>query len=144
VRRGGRDSADPVKWLRHARSDLALASMSPDGSEVLLESLCYHCQQAAEKALKAVLIARGAQVPRTHNIGLLLDRLPVGVSLPQGVGENDVAALSAFAVVARYPGDLEEIEMDDYEAAIATARAVVEWADGLVAGWTTAKDPVRD
>lgn len=133
--RGGRDSADPHKWVRHARSDLALASMSPDGSEVLLESLCYHCQQAAEKALKAVLIARGVQVPRTHNLGLLLDRLPVGISLPQGVGENDVAGLSAFAVVARYPGDLEEVEMDDYEAALSTARAVVDWADGLIGAW---------
>jgi len=138
-----RDSADPAQWLRHARSDLALASMSPDGSEVLLESLCYHCQQAAEKALKAVLIARKQQVPRTHNLGLLLDRLPVGVSLPQGVGEKDVAALSAFAVIARYPGDVEEVEVEDYEKAIAAARAVVDWAAGLVADWEKGKRPRR-
>ncbi|WP_456427531.1 HEPN domain-containing protein [Rhodocaloribacter sp.] len=42
-------------WLRYARSDLALARVEPPAG-VLTEMLCFHAQQAAEKALKALLI----------------------------------------------------------------------------------------
>ena len=42
-------------WLRYARSDLALASLSPSAG-IMLETFCFHSQQAAEKAIKAVLI----------------------------------------------------------------------------------------
>jgi HEPN domain-containing protein len=46
----------PEEWLRYAQSDLKLASITlPSG--VLLEALCFHAQQAAEKAIKAVLIS---------------------------------------------------------------------------------------
>ena len=41
----------PDDWLRHARSDLALAR-SRKGRDVLYEHLCFHAQQAAEKAIK--------------------------------------------------------------------------------------------
>ena len=43
-------------WLRYAGSDLELARMSASPN-VMLESLCYHAQQCAEKSLKAVLVA---------------------------------------------------------------------------------------
>lgn len=43
----------PDDWLRRARSDLALAKVPlPEGA--LYEDLCFHAQQAAEKAIKAV------------------------------------------------------------------------------------------
>ena len=47
----------PEDWLRHARSDLALAQQwqVPD---VLLAALCFHAQQTVEKSLKAVLVQR--------------------------------------------------------------------------------------
>ena len=52
----------PAKWIEHAKADLALASISlPPG--VLYELLCFHAQQAAEKAIKAVLIHQGVDFP---------------------------------------------------------------------------------
>ena len=45
-------------WLRHARSDLALARMRKTKS-LLYGHLCFHAQQAAEKALKAVMVHMG-------------------------------------------------------------------------------------
>lgn len=41
----------PLAWLRHARSDLHLAE-SPPPQGVLLETLCFHAQQTAEKAFQ--------------------------------------------------------------------------------------------
>jgi HEPN domain-containing protein len=52
----------PGDWLRHARSDLALARTTPT-PEIMLEALCFHAQQAAEKAIKAVLVVRGITPP---------------------------------------------------------------------------------
>ena len=46
---------DPADWIRHALSDLSLAKIEKP-ENVLWEELCFHAQQAAEKALKAVLI----------------------------------------------------------------------------------------
>ena len=64
-------------WLRHARSDLALASMRKT-KRLLYEHLCFHAQQAAEKAVKAVLVHHGIRVPRSHDMAYLLTMLPDG------------------------------------------------------------------
>ena len=61
----------PHDWMRRARSDLALAcAPRPDG--VLYEDLCYHAQQAAEKALKAIYRYREREFSYTHDIGELV------------------------------------------------------------------------
>ncbi len=62
-------------WLRHAYSDLALARTTPL-PPILFEDLCFHAQQAAEKAIKAILVAYNIPVPRTHNLRTLFDLLP--------------------------------------------------------------------
>ena len=40
----------------------------------LLDIAIYHCQQAAEKALKGYLVHRDKRVEKTHDVGLLLER----------------------------------------------------------------------
>jgi len=52
----------PSDWLRRARSDLALAK-APLPSGALYEDLCFHAQQAAEKAIKAVYRTREREFP---------------------------------------------------------------------------------
>lgn len=47
---------DPREWLNRAQSNVLRARMRMPG--VYLEDLCFDAQQAAEKAIKAVLIAR--------------------------------------------------------------------------------------
>lgn len=122
---------DPHEWLRHARSDLALAQVDrPEG--VLLEGLCYHAQQAVEKALKAVLISHEIPAPYTHSIRTLLDSLPPGIVVSPDV--EDAAALTTYAVSTRYPGDLEPVDDQEYHEAVRLATAVVVWADGVVRG----------
>ena len=57
---------DPREWLRRARSNLALArNRVPD---VELEDLCFEAQQAAEKAIKGVLIGLGIEFPYVHDV----------------------------------------------------------------------------
>jgi HEPN domain-containing protein len=112
-------------WLRYAVSDLELARMSRT-PQVMLESLCYHAQQCAEKALKAVLVARGIPVPRTHSVGVLLDLLSEQMLVPQEVEET--AVLTDYAVASRYPGDAEPVSLEEYKHAIRLAETALAWA----------------
>ena len=119
----------PADWLRYARSDLELARVTrPD--EVLFEGLCFHAQQAAEKALKAVLIAKGVPPPKTHNIRTLLDLLPQELVAPQEI--EDAASLTDYAVTSRYPGDFESVDEEEYKEAVRLAETVVIWAERII------------
>lgn len=66
------DPTDPWEWVRRARSNLARAATHPGDPHVLYEDLCFDAQQAAEKAIKAVLVRRQVDFPKTHSIAELL------------------------------------------------------------------------
>ncbi len=61
-------------WLARAKGDLALAKAPlPEGG--FYEGLCFHAQQAAEKAIKAVYVSRGLAFRYTHDLDVLLEGL---------------------------------------------------------------------
>lgn len=125
------EAGSPEDWLRHAYSDLELAHVTPN-SRILLEDLCFHAQQAVEKALKAVLVSRLFPFPKTHNIRTLLDLMPENVTPPQQVQE--AVTLTDYAVLSRYPGDFEPVTEEEYQEALRMAEVVVKWADGVIKG----------
>jgi len=134
-----RDSGDAGRWLASARSDLALVTAGRRSADVLQETLCYHCQQAVEKSLKALLIAHGVSFPRTHNVGTLLDLLP-GVVVPAAISQEQLRGLTAYAVLARYPGDLEDVSASELDIAFDVATRVLAWTEAeLVAGGGSAE-----
>ena len=57
---------DPREWLNRARSSLAIAKNRVTG--VYLEDLCFEAQQAAEKAIKAVLMKQNIDFPYVHDL----------------------------------------------------------------------------
>ena len=64
-------------------------------------ALGFHAQQAAEKAIKAVLTGQGQDYPRTHNLSALLDLVrDTGVPLPPDAAE--LPCLTPFGVALRY------------------------------------------
>ena len=80
----------PREWVARARGDLALAAAPlPEGA--FYEDLCFHAQQAAEKAVKAVYRARGLKFAYIHDIAELLGSLErEGVDIPDDVRESAV------------------------------------------------------
>ncbi len=96
----------------------------------LPETLCFHAQQAVEKAIKAVLVSRGIAFPRSHNVGILLELLPS--SIQRDAVFNEAAALTDYAVSSRYPGEAEDVTLDELAKAIAIAEAVCVWATRLI------------
>ena len=123
-----KDVGSPTTWLAFARSDLVLARTRPEEG-VMLESLCFHAQQAVEKSVKAVLVLCGIDFPRTHDLATLFRLLPADVSEPPH--PDRLAELTAYAAQTRYP-PWGGIDADDHEDAVEAASAVFEWARGLI------------
>ena len=132
-----RRADDPAEWLRRARSNLTRAKADASLEGVYLEDLCFDAQQAAEKALKAVLLHLGVDFPYTHELAVLITTLrQKGIGLPQDV--EQASLLTPFAVDTRYPGGAERVMREEYENAVAIAERVVLWAEERILGGGTA------
>jgi len=121
----------PEDWLARARGDLALArSPLPDGG--FYEDLCFHAQQAAEKAFKAVYQDRGWEFRYTHNLEELARGLEkAGLPLPPNV--QKATQLTRFAWLARYPAAEQPVTAEEHREAIQLAESVYTWAEKVIA-----------
>ncbi len=116
----------PQDWLRHAESDLVLANLALEREEVLTEMVCFHAQQAAEKALKGLLLARGQRFPRVHDLEQLLEIAREGrIDLPEWADE--LLELTPYAAETRYPGYWDAITLAERDRALELAALTLEW-----------------
>ncbi len=111
------------QWLRYAEEDLQVAETLLDKGGVPRTS-CFHAQQAAEKAIKAIFVFLQEEYLYSHDLDRLRDRLPEGWEVKEKF--PDLAGLTAWAVEARYPGDVIEASRQDAQAAVEQARNVYE------------------
>ena len=117
---------DPREWLNRARGNLAKAGVPVPGG--YLEDLCFDAQQASEKAIKALLIARQIDFPYTHDLSHLLTILEAhGESIPDAIRQAE--ELTRYASHTRYPGFAEPVSESEYQEAIAIAETIVRWAE---------------
>jgi len=122
----------PEDWLRRAQASLALAQVHGEG--LLREDLCYQAQQAAEKALKALYIARGQAFLFTHDLDRLAMGLEgIGIEIPESIDQATV--LTRYAMDTRYPGGFEPVGAAEHQEAVRLAETVVAWA------WTQIAPP---
>ncbi len=123
----------PAEWIKHAESDLRLARLGAKDDAVQRGQVCFHIQQAAEKAIKAVLLSRGIDFPLVHDIEELLELvLQGGVTVPETV--DRAGQLSPYAVEARYPGCWMEKILDvDVVEGLEIAEETILWAGRIVA-----------
>jgi HEPN domain-containing protein len=62
---------DPFAWVAHAEEDFTLARAALRRKQPLAFGACFHAQQCAEKYIKALLISKGADFPKTHDLLML-------------------------------------------------------------------------
>ena len=95
-----------------------------------LEIICYHCQQSVEKSLKAYLCAKGEDIPKTHEAGLLCRRC---ADFNSGFSDfNDhCEELEIYATGTRYPSRIE-VEDRDAEKALEQALEIYNFVAGLI------------
>lgn len=131
-------------WLTKAQHDLAAAQKLATGSSDFLDVAIYHCQQAAEKAVKGFLVFHDQPFEKTHDIEVL-------VSLAQRIntGFSDwleaAVNLTPYATEFRYPSGVLEPTRDEFVEALSAAGGIYAFAlsalalevrpDDLVGGW---------
>ena len=130
---GPPDLARPVaQWASKADHDLRNAEYTLTlQQDCPFDTVCFHAQQCAEKYLKALLLQAGSEAPRTHDLRLLLQRLPADVAVSFRM--EDMVELNRYSIEARYPGEWEEISRAEAERAVMLARAVCTAARQLLA-----------
>ena len=113
------------EWFQKARNDLRGAEIDLSASPPLLEDVMFHCQQAAEKAMKGFLTGHDRPFPKTHD----LDELGTAV---QAIDASLASALdrardlTPFAWRFRYPGTPSVPAREEAEEALAVAREVYQ------------------
>lgn len=91
------------QWILKTNEDLLVVEKLTEFDIIATSSVCFHCQQAAEKFLKAYLISKSVDIKRTHNIEFLLAEC---AAFDSDFSEIDPKNLSDFGVEVRYPGDM--------------------------------------
>jgi HEPN domain-containing protein len=119
--------AETRAWFAKAFNDLRAAEALAATSPPLLDEAVFHCQQAAEKALKGFLACNGRTFRKTHNLEEIGEQcLAIDPSLRDVV--DRAVPLSEYAWKFRYPGEPFQPEPDEVAEALATARRVFQAA----------------
>ena len=121
---------EETMWLSFAKTDLGVANyLNENYHPKPLEIICYHCQQAAEKAIKALIVACGAQggMPKKHNLSFLLMQIKNVIDVPE-IYYDYTDTLTPYGVAVRYPNELA-LEERHVKEALQYAQEIVIWAD---------------
>lgn len=113
-------------WLVKALHDLATARKAASAPDPYLDTAIYHCQQAAEKAVKGFLAFHDQPLVRTHDIELLLslaDPFETGFTAWVEAAER----LTRYATRYRYPGDVMEPDQQEFDQALNDAEGLFQF-----------------
>lgn len=116
------------KFLEKAAQDETLLDKVLQDREIADEIIGFHCQQALEKMLKALLTYNGIEFRKTHDLSELMDVLADnGCPIPPEFSELDI--LNPFAVEYRYNLYLSESSAFDRESARGLVRNLRVWIE---------------
>jgi len=99
------------EWFRFADMDLTTSETMINHYPQPFEVVCYHCQQCAEKYLKAFVILNGERPDRTHNLNALLQKCRQWDNDFKEI-QKECFELNRFGILPRYPFEIEIIETD--------------------------------
>jgi len=115
-------------WLTRANHDLRSARLLAAAEAPPLDVAIYHCQQTAEKSVKAWLQGQDEPFPKTHDIDELVKR--AAVSCPDfSKLEQAAEVLTPYATAFRYPGGSYEPmpTQGEFDEALCHAEAIYDF-----------------
>lgn len=112
-------------WLAFARNDLKSAELLLKESDLYGPAI-FHCQQSAEKCLKAILEQCRQPIPRSHDLERLFALIPSD-SRPDLDADN-LALLTSFYLDSRYP---PFFALANGQPSESTARSLLEFAQHI-------------
>lgn len=90
------------KWLEKAMHDELAAKFLIKHRPLILDTACFHCQQAVEKYFKAFLVYHNHDFPKIHDLSILKKMC---MKVDKDFDTIDIAELDDYAVSIRYPDD---------------------------------------
>ena len=114
------------QWIKKAQNDLLNADNNLASKEIPYDTVCFHCQQAAEKLLKGYLACIRKSPPITHDLLLLLENVLKTEPKADNLRES-LALLMPYAVEVRYPDDWFMPSTIDTQEARKAAETVFSW-----------------
>lgn len=102
-----------LRWLRKAESDLKVVKHLLMIDEPPTDALCFHCQQAIEKYLKAFLTFRNVRVKKIHDMEAILNLCIEQDKEFGNLDKENISSLSLFAVEVRYPEEFYIPTLDE-------------------------------
>ena len=90
-------------WMQKADSDRLNAERTVQSAGPY-DTACFHCQQAVEKYLKAVLAFAGQPIPRTHDLEEVYNQC-LAVAPALSLDGTELSLLTPYAVQLRYDAD---------------------------------------
>lgn len=114
-------------WVAKAENDLNAAKiiMQYSGDNVPFDTACFHCQQAAEKFLKAYCIYLDIEFPKTHLLSTLMDLISSRDKDVFILEQTNI--LSNYGVSIRYPDDFYMPSRDELSEAFVYAETVYNY-----------------
>lgn len=119
------------QWLIKSQRDLGAARLLLQSKEPYLDLVAYHCQQSAEKAIKAYLTYRELAFQKTHNLVALLT-LAITFEAKLNQWQELAEVLTPWATEFRYPGDVLEPERAEVEHALVMTAAFTSFVMQLM------------
>ncbi len=112
-------------WLNKAQHDLASARVLAAHTLPLLDTAIYHCQQAAEKAIKGYLVFCDQEFERVHDLEVLI-RVAVPYAAEFSAWIDAGRRLTPYARIFRYPGYATEPNRTQFEEAMTVAKQLYD------------------
>jgi HEPN domain-containing protein len=111
------DKPKVADWIEKADHDLGSAKLIYLHIPEYFDMIAFHCQQATEKYLKAILLYKEIEFDRTHNLIFLLELLSQKIEITEEYFDKAIL-LNGFSVQIRYPDHKIFMTKDELESAI--------------------------
>lgn len=120
-------------WLQTATSDLESAKLLGTAPEPKRDTAVYHCQQAAEKAIKCFLVAHGQAFEKVHDIERLVSQA-ARVHPDFSKCAVPAAKLTPLATAYRYPDEAGFLEptIEEFDEALQHAQVIYDFVLSLL------------
>jgi len=123
---------DEIKeWFQVAEDDLTSAQILLDHEPPIINTICFHCQQAIEKSLKAFLVWKNEPFEKTHDLTYLLELCETH-GFAFDVLKDKAKIITSYAVKNRYPSAGPKITIDEAREALDIANDVWRVVRGLI------------
>lgn len=108
------------EWIEKADHDLGSAKIIYLHLPDYFDTIAFHCQQAVEKYIKAVLVYYEIEFQRSHDLIYLLELLSRNIEIDE-VKFRKAFTLNNFGVQIRYPNKIVNLSKEELESAIQIA-----------------------